>query len=141
MPSFNKFNGFVQNVANAGLNLGSDALKFMLTNTVPVATNNVYTDVSGAEVANGNGYTTGGLAITTTSSTQTSGTYKLLLAASSTVLTASGAVGPFRYAILYDTAGSKYLIGWFDNGYSITMASGDTFAVTTDQANGILQLT
>lgn len=141
MPAFTKFNKFVLNVCDGGIDFAADSLSFMLTNSAPTySSNSVYTDISGTEIANGNGYSTGGLSITTTSWTQTSGTAKLLLAASSAVLTATGTVGPFRYAVLYDTAGSKYLIGGFDYGSSITMASGDTFAVTTDQTNGVLQL-
>jgi hypothetical protein len=140
MASFNKFNAFVANLANGGMNLGSDTLKVMLTNTAPVAaSNSVYTDISSNEVANGNGYTTGGLSITLTSSTQTGGLYKLLMANSAT-LTASGTVGPFRYAVIYDTVGSKYLIGYWDYGSSIAMSSADTFQVLTDQVNGVIQL-
>jgi hypothetical protein len=139
MASFNKFNPFVANLANGGMNLGSDALKMMLTNTAPVATNSVYSDVSGTELANGNGYTTGGLATSTTSSSQTAGLYKLIVG--SPTLTASGSVGPFRYAILYDTVGSKDLIGWWDYGSSITLNSGDTFQISTDAVNGVIQLT
>ena len=43
-------------------------------------------------------------------------------------MTASGAVGPFQYVIIYnDTASNKELICWYDYGYEVTLASGDTF--------------
>src|SRR5579859_4965467 len=109
MATFTKFNATVANMANGAVNLGADALKIMLTNTAPSATNSFYADVSGTELASGTGYTTGGLTIGTTSSTQTAGLYKLILAAASATLTATGAVSPFRYAILYDTVGAKCL--------------------------------
>lgn len=135
----NKFNQFVQDEANGKHNLGSDTLKVMLTNTAPVATNQVYGDISSNELANGNGYTTGGTAATTTSSTQTSGTYKLVL--QPVVFTASGSMGPFRYAVLYNSTPSsplKPLILWWDYGSSVTLAAAETFTVAYDGTTGVL---
>ena len=137
MATYNKFNQFVGDLANGKYNLGTDALKVMLTNTAPVATNAVYADVSGTELANGAGYTTGGAAVTTTSDTDTSGTVKEIL--QPVVFTATGAMGPFRYAVLYDTTPTtplKPLIAWFDYGSSVTLASGETFTVGFDTTNG-----
>lgn len=138
MASFNKFNSFVEAIAEKVHNLGSDTLKVMLTNTAPVATNTQKTDLT--DISAGNGYTAGGTAATISSSSQTSGTYKLVLA--DVVFTASGgSIGPFRYAVLYnDTATNKELIGWWDYGSSITLASGETFTVDFDATNGVLQL-
>lgn len=132
MATYNKFNAFVANMANGGVNLGSDTLKVMLTNTAPVATNSVYTDITG-EVSGVNGYTTGGGSVTGISSTQTGGLYTL--SGSQVQWSASGGtIGPFRYAVLYDSAGSKDLIAWWDYGSSITLNSGDTF---TWEPNGV----
>jgi hypothetical protein len=139
MAAYNKFNQFVQDLANKVHNLGSDSLKVMLTNTAPVATNAVKADIT--EISAGNGYTAGGNALSTTSSSQTSGTEKLIVADS--VFTATGAVGPFRYAVVYNdtpTSPAKPLIGWFDYGSSISLANGDTFTVDFDNVNGLLQI-
>ena len=141
MAAYNKINQFVQDLANKKHDLSADTFKVMLSNTATVATNSVYGDVSGAEVANGNGYTTGGTAATITSSTQTSGTEKWIL--QSVVWTASGAVGPFRYATLYNatqTTPLKPLIAWWDYGSSVTLANGDTFTVAFDGTNGVLTI-
>lgn len=138
MAAFNKFNAFVANLANGGFNLGSDALKIMLSNTAPVATNAVKTDIT--EITAGNGYSAGGMAVVISSSTQTSGTYKLVPnTGSQPTVNASGAVGPLRYAVIYDTV-SNDLIGWWDYGSSVSLNSGDTFTVSLDGTNGILQL-
>ena len=141
MAVYNKINQFVQDLANKKHDLSADTFKVMLSNTATVATNSVYGDVSGAEVANGNGYTTGGTAATITSSTQTSGTEKWIL--QSVVFTATGAVGPFRYATLYNSSQAspvKPLIAWWDYGSSVTLANGDTFTVAFDGTNGVLTI-
>lgn len=135
MASLNKFNSFVENLAEKVHNLGSDTLKVALTNSAPSASNTVLTNITEISYAN-----CSSRAITITSSAQASGTYKLVLA--DLVLTASGAVGPFRYVVIYnDTATNDELIGWYDIGSSITLASTDTFTIDFDGTNGFIQLT
>jgi len=138
MASFNKFNSFVEALAEKVHNLGSDTLKVMLTNSAPVASNTVKADLT--DISAGNGYTAGGTAVTVTSSAQSSGTYKLV--GNDVVFTASGGnIGPFRYAALYnDTATNDELIAWWDYGSSITLLNGETFTVDFDGTNGILQV-
>lgn len=140
MATFNKINSFVENVAEKVHNLGADTLKVMLVNSAPVATNTVKADLT--EIGTGNGYSAGGSAPTISSSAQTSGTYKLVLA--DLVFTASGGtIGPFRYAVLYNdtpTSPADPLIGWYDYGSSITLADGETFTVDFDGTNGVLTI-
>lgn len=143
MASFNKFNCFVEDLAEKVHNLGADTLKVFLSNSAPnAATHTAFDGTTGttgpAEIAAGNGYTAGGNTASVSTSTQTSGTYKLVLGDPAT-WTASGAVGPFRYAVLYnDTATSDQLIGWWDYGSSVTLASGETFKVDFDASTGVL---
>lgn len=137
MASFNKFQPFVENLAEKVFNLGSDTLKVALTNSVPVNTYNQLSSVT--QIANGNGYTTGGTATTISSSAQTAGTYKLVI--TDVVFTASGSMGPFQYAVLYDdTATNDELIGWWDYGAPVTLASGETFTVDFDASGGVLTI-
>lgn len=137
MATFNKFNSFVEAVAEKVHNLGSDTLKVMLSNSAPSATNAVKADIT--EISAGNGYTAGGTQATQTSSSQTSGTYKLVLG--DVVFTATGIVGPFRYVVLYnDTATNDELIGWYDYGSSISLGNGETFTVDFDPTNGVLTI-
>lgn len=143
MAAGNKFNGPAQNKWNGIYNLGSDAIKALLTNTAPVATNNVYADVSAGELATANGYTVGGATVTVTSSLQASGLYKYIASCATPTWSATGSVGPFRYAIIYDTTPTspllKPLLAWWDYGASITMVSGDTFTLQLDPTNGVIQ--
>jgi hypothetical protein len=134
MATFNKFNCFVEDLAEKVHNLGSDQLVVALTNTGPVATNTTLSNITQITYTNLSSRN-----VSTTSSSQTSGTYKLVCA--DLILTASGSVGPFRYVVLYnDTSASDSLIGWYDYGSSITMANGETFTIDFDQANGVLTL-
>lgn len=138
MATFNKFNSFVSDLAQKVHNLNSDALKIMLTNTAPVATNTVKSGIT--EIAAGNGYVAGGVVATFVSGTDTGGTYRLIL--SPVAWTASGgSIGPFEWAVLYNSsAASGNLIGWWDYGTAVTLTNGNTFTVSLDQANGVLTL-
>lgn len=137
MAAYNKFNNAVHALCSGEIDFNSDTFKVMLTNTAPVATNSKYTDISGNEVANGNGYSTGGGA-STTSSANSSGT-ETVTAADVTTTASGGSVGPFRYAVYYDST-SGYLWCWWDYGSSITLASGESFEVEPNAAspNGTL---
>jgi hypothetical protein len=134
MSAFNKFQCFVEDVAEGKHNLGTDQLVVALTNSAPVATNTVIgniTEVSYANLSTRN--------ITTATSAQTTGTYKLVL--TDLVLTASGAVGPFRYVVIYnDTSATDPLIGWYDYGSSISLANGETLTIDFDGTNGCLTI-
>jgi hypothetical protein len=140
MAAFNKFNQFVEDLAKKKHDLSADTFKVMLTNTAPVATNAIKSDIT--DITAGNGYTAGGTATTITSCLQTSGVLKAIF--TDVVFTATGAVGPFRYVVLYNdtqTAPVKPLVGWFDYGSSISLANLETFTVDFDAVNGVLTIT
>lgn len=136
MATFTKFNLFVDDLAKGVMNLNTDTIKLVLTNTAPIATNHVYGDLT--EIANGNGYTTGGITVTGTGVSNSSGTESL--AASATTITSStGSLGPFRYAVYYDsTPSTKTLIGFFDYGSSITLNGTAAEAITITPSGGVL---
>jgi hypothetical protein len=136
MPTLTKFYSFVEAIHEKKHNLGSDTLKVLLTNTAPSLSNTQKSDISG-ELSTANGYTAGGATVTITSSAQSSGLYTLI--ATDVTWTASGgSIGPFRYAVFYnDTATNDELIGYLDYGYSITVASGQTFTLDFDAVSGL----
>ena len=138
MATFNKFNAFVEHVAEGVHNLGSNQLVVALTNTAPTASNSVRADLTEITYTNLSSRN-----ITTSSSAQTSGTYRLIL--NDLVLTASGgSVGPFRYVVIYNdtpTSPADPLIGYYDYGSSITLADGETLTIDFDGTNGLLSLT
>lgn len=135
MAALTKFSAFSQNLGNKKYNLGSDQLKVALVASAPTAGMVALSELT--EVSYTNCSTRN---ITTTSFNTAAGVAKLILA--DLVLTATGAVGPFRYVVIYDsTATSFELIGWYDYAAAITLASGDTFTVDFNASDGFLQLT
>ena len=135
MATFNKFNVFVADIANKVHNLGADQITVALSSTLPTAgmanlaalTGEIaYTNLSARDV-------------TTTSSTQTGGTYSLVLV--DLTLTASGAVATFRYIAIYNsTAAGGPLIGWYDYGSNVTMANLETLDIDFTDAQTLLDI-
>lgn len=123
MATFNKFNSFVAEIANGGHNLSTNQLTVALTNTLPTATNAVLADLVQIDYTNLSSRN-----ITTTSSTQTSGTYSLVL--QDLTITASGTVPAFRYVVIYNSTsvGGK-LIGWYDYGSAVSMNASETLTI------------
>ena len=141
MASFNKFNSFTEHVAEKVHNLGGDTLKWLLTNSAPVATNTVKANLT--EISAGNGYTAGGPTPTISSSAQASGVYKLVLA-DVTITASGGSIGPFRYVVLYNdtpTSPADPLIGWYDYAAALTLADGESFLIDADPTAGVLTIT
>jgi len=123
-------------------NAATDTWQLILSNTAP----NVATDTTAAsatELSTAGGYTSGGVNCTVTSSSQTAGVFKLVLAApTSPTWTASGAGFTFRYVILYNLTRTQ-CIGYWDYGSSVVMngTNGDTFTPTLDAVNGTYTVT
>lgn len=127
MTTFVVFNSFKEAMPEKVHNLGSDTLKWMLTNTAPSLSNSVKANIT--EISAGFGYTAGGATATVSSSSQTGGTYSLVLA-TTTFKAAGGSIGPFRYVVLYnDTATNDELIGYLDYGTSYTLPDTQSFPI------------
>lgn len=137
MATYNKFNQTVEDLGNGVHDLAADQLVVALTNTLPVAANSVLADLT--EIAYTNLSTRN---ITTTSATQTAGTYRPILV--DLTLTASGgAVADFRYVAVYNdtpTSPADPLIAWYDYGSTVTMQDGETFLIDFDGVNGLFGL-
>ena len=120
MATFTKFNSFVEALAEKVHNLGSDTLTVALcaSANAPVATNTQLSNLTQISYTN-----LSSRVLTTSSSSQSAGTYKLVIA--DLTLTASGgSVAPFRYVVIYnDTATNDELIGFYDYGSDLTLAN------------------
>lgn len=134
MATFTKIHSFVKNLAEKKIDLSGAGLTVALTNTAHTDAWDELTDLTPVSYTN-----LSARVITVASSAQTTGTYKLVL--TDLVLTATGAVGPFRYIYIYDdgSTGDK-LICYYDYGSAVTMADGDTFTVDFDGSAGCLTI-
>ena len=137
MAAFNKFNIFTYDALAKKHDFTADTFKVALTNTAPTSANAVLADIT--QISAGNGYTSGGTATSMSLSTS-SGTAKAT--GTDVVFTASGgSIGPARYAVLYNsTPVAGPLVGWWDYGSSITLATSETLTVDFDASNGILTI-
>lgn len=141
MVAANKVNVFTENLAEKVHNLGADVLKAMLTNTAPTSASAVKADIT--EITAAFGYSAGGATLTITTSAQTSGVYKLVLA-DAVITAAGGSIGPFRYVVIYNdtpTSPADPIIDYYDYGSSISLADGESFTLDFDASAGALTLT
>lgn len=134
MPIQNRFLDFSEQLVRGTQNFPTDVLKVVLTNTLPVNTNTVLSQIVQLPATGGN--LAGGLATTPVVSraagvTTVTGTQVVFTAA-------GGTIGPFRYYVLYnDTTASplKPLISWVDHGSAVTLADTETFTVKFNNTN------
>lgn len=140
MASFTKYHSYIDELSKGGHNLQTATFKVALSNTAPTASSNTVWNTSVAPApAGANGYTAGGNTLTTSSAATSAGLFKLVLADSVFTATAGG-IGPFRYAILYNSSASNKLLGYYDYGSSLTLNDTETFTVDFDAVNGCLDL-
>lgn len=132
MATFVLINDWLDNmVENA--DLASDQFVIALSNTAPGSEATPPTGDGDGVIANITQVSYANCSsrnITTTSSSQTSGTYSLVLA--DITLTASGDVGPFRYVYVYDDTVADPvdpLVCYWDYGSSITLHDTETLLV------------
>lgn len=141
MAAYVKYQKGVEVIAEAG-NAGTDSWRLILSNTAPDVVNNT-TAASATELGTAGGYTAGGVACSVSSSLQTAGVFKLILAApAAPVWTASGAGFTFRYVILYNLTNTQCIAYW-DYGASVVMngTNGDTLTPTLDAVGGTFTVT
>ena len=131
------YNAFKQDLMDGSVNLasGGDAIKVILldNNHSFDATDTVLTDINANELANGNGYTTGGAAL---AGQNLSGTSTVTWDANNTAW--GSATFSAYHAALYDDDNTDSLIASIDFGGVQTVSNG-TFTIEWN-ASGILQL-
>ena len=124
MATYTKFQQFVEDLAHGVHNFDSNTIKVALSSAANAPSASA--DAVLADITTIAAPAVDSVTLTKGSSGQTTGTYKYV--PNDLTMTASGAVGPFRYAIIYnDTAANDPLICFFDYASEVTLATGDTF--------------
>lgn len=127
MATYSKFQQFVEDLSVAVHDCDTDQFTVALTTNAnaPVATNSVLLDLTEISYTN-----LSSRDLTTSTASQTSGTYTQLFA--DLVLTASGAVATFRHVVIYNntpTTPANPLVAYYDYGSDLTLASGETLTL------------
>ena len=144
MATFNEFDCFARDLCMEQHKLTTDAFKFRLSNAAPTATMNVITCIT--TIATGNGWATDG-ALTISSAATSGATFVLNFSDVTVEAAAASAMASFRYVVIYNdtpaTPGDTVtdpLIGWYDYGTVVTLASGEKFVIDFDTTNKFLRI-
>jgi hypothetical protein len=144
MAAYVGINDWLANLAE-NADCESDQFVVALSNTAPAAEGTPPTGDGAGVLANVTQVAYTNLStrnITTTSSGQAAGTYKLILV-DLTLTSSGGATGPFRYVYIYDdtvTVPVDPLVAYYDYGSSITLQDGETLLIDFDGTNGFFQI-
>lgn len=140
MAAFVFFDEAILNMLNGAIDLDSHTFKAVLSNTAPTAaSDDELTDIT--QIANGNGYTTGGVTLASVTLLETgagTGIWQWTVADFS--WTASGgSIATFQYVVIYsDTSTNDKLLGYFDYGGAVNITTGNTFTVDVG-ASGVFR--
>lgn len=133
MATFTEPDILSEDIANKIHDFNSDTFRWVLSNTAPVLTSTfLLSNIT--QISTGGGYTQmsdGAGGLSTTLSFSRSG-QTTTVSGTQVVLTATGAVGPFRYLILVNdtpTSPLNPVVGWLDHGSAVTMANTDTYTI------------
>lgn len=132
-------------LAKKAIDMDNDSLKVALIDDTytPNADDDTFetgSDPFDSEIANGNGYTTGGVVVAGSSTDSDANDNAVIDIANPEWTAADGDIGPFRYAVLWDdTATNDPIIYIFDLGAAVTISDGDTWSINID-ANGLFTM-
>lgn len=136
------FHEAMLNIGKALIDLDSDTFKAVLSLVAPVqATDDELADIT--QIANGNGYTTGGVTLTGVTYTESgAGTGIWVFTSDDFAWTASGgSIADFRYVTVYsDTSTNDKLLLYIDYGATLTVTNGNSFTADV-QATGLARFT
>lgn len=138
MAAFTKFNCFARDLSMGIHNLSTHAFKLRLTNTAPGATMDKVSCIT--TIATGNGWATD-VALTIADATASVATYAVFFADVTIEASASNPMAAFRYAVIYNSNdATNHLVGYYDYGTVVNLASGEKFVIDFDSTNGCIRV-
>ena len=133
MATWTKFQDYAEQKNKSVHNWATHTFKIALTNTAPVATQATWNTTDHPAPAAANGYSAGGSATTITTS-EVAG--NMTVQGTQIVFTATaGGIGPFRYAVLYNSSAADAAVAFTDYGSSITLNDGEPLTVKFNNAS------
>jgi hypothetical protein len=124
------------------LDFENDNFAIYLSDNAPiVATDSLKSDIP--NITEENGYTETALSTTWSETAGGSGIFVLRHTGDITWTASGGGFGPFRYAVVYDnstTTPLDLLVGYWDNGSSISVTDGNFFRVDLNATFDIFDL-
>lgn len=136
MATFQVFAYFKGALGDGSVDLDTQAVFAYLSNTQPDKDNAKYKSQV-TEIGAGNGYTAGGVALTSVTWTQQAGSPQgiwVFDSADFSWTAAGGSIGPAQYVVLYaksvSLSPSDFLIGYIDYGSTFTITDGNSLNVT-----------
>lgn len=141
--SYVKHYNFPLDLLNGEHDFTNGTYKMAATNTLPdVAADFTFDDIT--EISSGNGYPAGGITLTISDVSQTSGTAKATIT-DDTIDASGGSIGPFRYLVLYrevtESPGvTNPIVGHYDYGSAKTISNGESFPIDFSDVNGALTI-
>lgn len=144
MSAFNKFNCFARDLAMGVHDLSTDAFKIRLTNAAPTATMDVISCIT--TIATGNGWSTD-VSLTIADASASGSSYAVYFSDVTIEASAGTSMADFRYVVIYNdtpaTPGdwvTDPLVGWYDYGTVVALASGEKFVVDFDSTQGCIRV-
>jgi hypothetical protein len=121
------------------VNAGTDQWAIALSNAAPTATAFV---AGTTDLATGGGYTQGGVAVSTLSSSESADVYRLVLSSPPTFAPASGdSIGPLQYVLLVNTTNSLTMGYWaLPSPITINGTAGDVFTAALNGTDGAIRI-
>jgi hypothetical protein len=149
--TFTKINDWVKNMANGTVDMDADTFRIALSNTAPASeasnptadNNGILANVTQISYTNYTDDLTVDRQLQGITSTSTSGVYMFDSTVNFTITASGGSLAGFRYIYVYDdtsTAPVDPLVGVWDYGSTLTLASGDSAPITFN-VNGMFTIT
>lgn len=138
MATFNKFNCFARDLSKGVHNLSTDVFKLRITNVAPTATMDKISCIT--TVATGNGWSTD-VTLAIADATASVATYALFFTDVTIEASAGTSMADFRYVVIYNSKdATNHLVGWYDYGTVVALASGEKFVVDFDSTLGVIRV-
>lgn len=131
-------NIFFVDQADGNINFNTDEFKCCLVYYNPkleesnILALQTYSNVATHEVANGNGYETSGVGVSTYTTVDVTTNDMLYMCSSPSWTVSGGEVGPFNYAVFYDTTVDNHIVYVYDFLKNYTVADGGIIKINID---------